>query len=112
MVNGKLKISFRHLPNYDSCNRSHIQRMFRAILRKLYATITEIDHLLLHSLNFISEHQPIAVRKLIERVGRKGKTDTALSLLHGKHLIAAPFQIADSFLCRREVNPIDTLLST
>ena len=62
--------------------------------------------------SFYSGSRVVDERTLIERVGRKGKTDTALSLLHGKHLIAAPFQIADSFLCRREVNPIDTLLST
>ena len=50
--------------------------------------------------------------KLDAGMGTDTLMNTALSLLHGKHLIAAPFQIADSFLCRREVNPIDTLLST
>ena len=49
-----------HFPHDNAGRYTHIQRMFRAILRYFECQVTGIYHLLPHTFHFVSHHQRIA----------------------------------------------------
>lgn len=86
--------------------------MFGAELRYLYASVTEVYGLLVHTMDLIAEDDGIS---LLLAVGDKGgvygvKHGRALTLLHGKDLVALVMQLIHGVRHRGEMSPADALL--
>ena len=92
----------RYFPHHDTSRNAHVERVFRAKLRYLYATVGGIDHLLMHALHLVAEHQSVAARGVELQVMELRGT---LDLLHGIDEHALTAQLLHRLKSRGEVTP-------
>ena len=99
-----------HLP-YDNAGRDRdIERVFRAVLRYLKASVAHVYDLLLHAMHLIAEDNSMAMLSPFGGEEGLGEKRRALTLLDSKHREALVVKTTDSITCVLEILPLDALL--
>ena len=99
-----------HLP-YDNAGRDRdIERVFRAVLRYLKASVAHVYDLLLHRMHLIADDNSIAMLFPFGGEEGRGEKRRTLTLLDSKHCEALVVKTTDSITRVLEILPLDALL--